>query len=466
MAQATAPTEKTAATAATERITQTEVEALLELRRPTGAERPPTMARSEVAGAALALVLGPVLGTFAFPVDLRRRMAALEAAVVSDVRNDWTRAVVGRELLWPPSQPPAGVLLSDPASYAGRRDVRVARAIGLDVASAARLPLESLNDRDDGVLSACLASRRATCAVLVLDCSRVRLHVAAAYITTPKPGHTMLRSEHSELLPEVSAARFAYSTLVLALALLARAAVLSRFRRRAQADYDARAAELARATLAAEAVLGAPMGDRNRLPQRVAELDKALAELPRYRSSLPLRLRLDAERCALIAEMSDAPAARPLPRDSSRTIAYLRVLGTPFAYRAPDGWSFIRVGRHRGNDFVVRVPDSDHDSLKLSRTHVEIQRSGARCIVLDRSSNGTSLRGARMPRGTESLLDSGDIMVLGGVLSLEFIERADVRSLREAREVRVEREADGGQVVRVDMMASVGSMVTVVEEEG
>ena len=145
----------------------------------------------------------------------------------------------------------------------------------------------------------------------------------------------------------------------------------------------------------------------------------------------------------------------------------LRITGTPFAYRAAPNQTIISLGRQKrrpgeapevGNDVVLRVPDNDRLSARISRRHLEIHRLGDGYVVIDRGKAGTLHNGQSLVRDVPTPLAPGDRLVIAGVLGLEVdLEGAPARRLA-GTEVFVPH--DSGGATQVVLEASVGDMVT------
>jgi serine/threonine protein kinase len=153
-------------------------------------------------------------------------------------------------------------------------------------------------------------------------------------------------------------------------------------------------------------------------------------------------------------------ATVPLPHLSPLS---LRVLGTPFAYRPLPGQAVIRLGRQKrrpgeapeaGNDVVLRVPNDDDLSARISRQHLAILQSDGCYAVVDYSKAGTLLNGAALTREVPVELADGDQLVVAGVVTLQ-VDLAD----RPARAAGAEVSFSAG-AARVVLEATLGDMVT------
>ncbi len=173
-----------------------------------------------------------------------------------------------------------------------------------------------------------------------------------------------------------------------------------------------------------------------------------------------------------------APAKAAAPADHAYMVPaglptiFLRVVSTPYAYQAPAAAQTVTIGRQRrkpgmasdeGNDFVIRVPDSDDQSLRISRRHLEIQKIGNECYVIDRSRAGTQLDGKALVMDQPTPLRSGSQLVLAGVIVLEFL--VQVESLAIARQPCVSLAPSAIRRMPLVMEASVGDMITLEAED-
>jgi hypothetical protein len=144
----------------------------------------------------------------------------------------------------------------------------------------------------------------------------------------------------------------------------------------------------------------------------------------------------------------------------------LRVEGTTFAYRPYPGQSVITVGRQKrkpgdpsdqGNDFVLRIAGDETLSVRISRRHFEIHRSGACFTVIDRSKVGTLRNGQPLPRGQAVPLTHGDRLTVAGVVTLEVQIEDHPRPCLVRTLLQVPGGGGTGQVI---LEASLGDMVT------
>ena len=183
-----------------------------------------------------------------------------------------------------------------------------------------------------------------------------------------------------------------------------------------------------------------------------------------YRAEVALHMITVERQLALRAGLPD-PLVSP---DQTAAVVFLRVIGSPFAYRAVPGSTRITIGRQRrkpgmptdqGNDIVIRVPGSNEQSLRISRRHLEIERLGQRYYVRDCSKGGTRMNGEELPDDRRQPLRSGDFLLVAGTLTLEFLVRADptVSTKVLTSETKVPTVHKGG----LELEATIGDLVTV-----
>lgn len=168
---------------------------------------------------------------------------------------------------------------------------------------------------------------------------------------------------------------------------------------------------------------------------------------------------------------SSTRAAEPVAAPSAGgPILCLRLLGTPCLYQAVPGAERVRVGRQRrkpgegldqGNDFVIRSPAGDEQSLRISRQHFEIRRVGSGYQIVDHSTAGTSVNGERLTKDEPHPLHAGDKVTVAEVITLEvLLVTAAVRGGVQA-ELTAQGPGGAGPLL---LHASVGDMITA--EEG
>ena len=154
------------------------------------------------------------------------------------------------------------------------------------------------------------------------------------------------------------------------------------------------------------------------------------------------------------------------PQAECAPTVFLRVSGTPYAYRAPPGLDKITVGRQRakpghsdGNSMVIRVAESHLRTLRLSRRHLEIKCIGECYLVIDRSSGGTLLNGIRLPPDQPQRIQPGDRLVLAGAITLEFYVGIDIASSIVGKEMNI--TSPGQAVPPLLVNATTGDMTTI-----
>lgn len=150
--------------------------------------------------------------------------------------------------------------------------------------------------------------------------------------------------------------------------------------------------------------------------------------------------------------------------DSSVT---LRVRGTQYGYRLPIDSASISVGRQRrktpedqtkGNDFVIRTPASDSDTLRISRKHFRIDRIGREFRIVDLSRNGTMLNNKFLEKGIPTTINDGDELTISGVLVLQVTMTDDAAIAVPCDAVSV--LTHGISPLSLELERSIGDLVT------
>lgn len=196
------------------------------------------------------------------------------------------------------------------------------------------------------------------------------------------------------------------------------------------------------------------------LAKALVAAGEALEILPNYSEAIELR-RLIFKLVADQASVSVGDFAPPGPDVDD--VLYLRVVGTPYAYRARPGAATIRIGRQRPkageeesekNDLVIRIPASADRTLRISRRHFEINRIGQEYFVVDHSDGLTRLNGRALAPGQPAKLVAGDRLLIADVMTLEVSVRSGILQTG-ARIVQL-----GADAARFNLEATVGDMLT------
>jgi serine/threonine protein kinase len=154
------------------------------------------------------------------------------------------------------------------------------------------------------------------------------------------------------------------------------------------------------------------------------------------------------------------------PADSTGLV--LRIQGTPFAYRPRPDQSLITLGRQKrklgspddtGNDVVLRIPGNETLSARISRRHLEIHLASEGYTVTDISKAGTLHNGRPLVSGIAQRLQSGDLLIVAGVITLEVILNGILNTTLAPAQVEV--AVTGRRDIPLVFEASVGDMVTV-----
>lgn len=196
------------------------------------------------------------------------------------------------------------------------------------------------------------------------------------------------------------------------------------------------------------------------LAKALVAISEALDVEPDYGEALELQ-RLIRSTTANQGSLVASDFAPPAP--DVNQVLFLRVVGTPYAYRAQTGADTIRVGRQRPkpsqspdeqNDLVVRIPASDDRTLRISRRHFEINRIGQEYFVVDHSGGRTKLNGRVLESGRPAKIVTGDRLMIGDAITLEVSIRTG--TLQSGARI-VQLGHDAGPF---DLEATVGDMLT------
>lgn len=148
-------------------------------------------------------------------------------------------------------------------------------------------------------------------------------------------------------------------------------------------------------------------------------------------------------------------------------VLYIRILGTPYAYKVPKNLETVSIGRQRrkpdfltdeGNDVVIRVPDSDQKSLRISRRHLEVKRVDSEYFVIDRSYGKTKLNGEILQGGETYSLKTQDILQIADVIELEILIQIEEKHLTTSSMIEVHKI--GKSEFNLIVEASIGDLET------
>ena len=223
-----------------------------------------------------------------------------------------------------------------------------------------------------------------------------------------------------------------FSILVLAgIVFLSRAILISRYRRNAlhdweryKAGYDNEMGVVLQLLDRAEKI--AMTGD---IPQALHAVNQVLEVNPGMSEALHMRRRLAAWQ---VTGVSEPKAASPEP--GVKIEMYLKLMGSPYAWLAPNGRHTITVGRQRpkrqspeldtgestGCDVVIRIPGDEDTTSRISRRHLSLQQFGGQWHVTDMSKHGTKLDGRQLARDVPARIQAGSRLTLADVVTLEI----------------------------------------------
>jgi hypothetical protein len=206
--------------------------------------------------------------------------------------------------------------------------------------------------------------------------------------------------------------------------------------------------------------------------ERLKSLQRDLVLADEDVALIEQRLLKQANKSDLVDESTIRPTNQGVAQSKIGVlnVLYLRVSGTPYAYELPTSLETISIGRQRrkhnsptndGNDLVIRVPDSDQKSLKISRKHLEIKRIGSEYFVFDKSDGRTKLNGQSIQDGELHSLKAQDRLQIADVLELEVLMQVKVAGLTANKIIEIHQS--GQSQLQFTVEASVGDMVTINE---
>lgn len=441
-----------------------EAGSLTSVRRPANDAVPPRLKWGTFGLVVVGVIFGIALN---LPMHSPDRFAILDQWLEPTLDSYSSRAEGKAGWLVSPMESPDGslpltLILFVPDKY---REIVKQRLAQQEIFAAETVRLSS-DDRRNGWLREIgerYAGRRCLAVSITDNLQGLQLEVASWLPRLPDP---VFRQRRSRSLLGLYAANVLQLVVAIGLVAWARAKWIRRYRNglwdvyrrmesdRVEAFYRAKAGIKAARRLHAE---GEPA-------KALVELNKIWKRGPALPEVKQLRKDIAGEIDGLPSE--SIPAA-PVRAPFGDWIVYIRIVGTPYAYQSVSGASTITIGRQRrrpdeppevGNDLVIRLPNSDAGSLRISRRHLEIDRIGDSFFVIDLSRNGTMLNGAPLPRDAPMGLVSGDRLLVANILSLEINIRLDRLSVSRLDNLRLNRL--GGHDQQVEFEASLGDIVT------
>lgn len=147
----------------------------------------------------------------------------------------------------------------------------------------------------------------------------------------------------------------------------------------------------------------------------------------------------------------------------------LKLVNTKVAYCPEPGQTKIELGRQRrvsnqpsepGNDLVVRMANDTQLSINISRLHLEInQGTRGEWFLVDKSTRGTMLNGARVLGQQPCLLKHGDRIGIAGLVEWEVCFVPGGTFQRD--QISQIEQTLAGKTVVVDLGCSRGSLGTI-----
>ncbi len=145
-------------------------------------------------------------------------------------------------------------------------------------------------------------------------------------------------------------------------------------------------------------------------------------------------------------------------------LLYLRIIGTPYAYQAPAGLNQITLGRKRakigseGNDVCIRVPGNNNQSLRISRFHLKIEKIGDEYFVFALKEGRNKLNGKILKENQPYSLQSGDKLLIAGVLTLEVLFQVKMTGVKTNNIITINSPNEIQQHLEIE--ASIGDIIT------
>jgi hypothetical protein len=440
-----------------------------EVSPPDPDERPPRLFWIEGILLGVILLIGMILNFRTFAPDRQQILSEWTKVCLehlkSGTRPDWKR-----QMPWPPAESVNLVSVLPPVEEQLDAQVEILfRGSGANSAKGESVFSLTPQDERKGQLEALLQSKKAAWLVVRAENGWTGLGLRVSYFAPDLPGVASFdRSEFRGILALYTRPLTNLAVLVL-LASAARQLYIQRFRRRHRLAYEEYQRALTSRRFAEKADLeeARRLAEQGEVAKALVRLNRALASNPRYPEAAELKHLLLTS-----PEVTQGAVVKVNGRLTSHSAGsgptlYLRVLGTPYAYRAPPGADSIFVGRQRretgdpldvGNDVVVRVPGSDQASLRISRRHLQIQRIGNDYFVSDKSHGMTKLNGLALKENEPSRIRSGDRLVLGGVITLEVLLRSVIDG--SPGQKMLEASPGTGSPRGVVMEATLGDMLT------
>ncbi|AFZ16729.1 FHA domain-containing protein [Allocoleopsis franciscana] len=258
--------------------------------------------------------------------------------------------------------------------------------------------------------------------------------------------------------------------------------IIERYRNRLQQDYDDFQKKRTEKIFEAKSYLdeARKLAQSGKLAQALAKTNELLKStsmsFPVYKEIIELKkvvlAQIESGGGAITVESLNGINRTLNHSTDASKLLYLRILGTPYAYQAPYGLETISIGRQRrkqnvsdnvGNDVIIRVPGSDKKSLCISRRHLEIQRINTEYFVIDKSGGKTSLNGKILTKNEPSRLQSGDRLLIAGVITLEVLIRVKLSGAKTSNVIRINPPTEVQDNFLIE--ASIGDMVTEVFDD-
>jgi tetratricopeptide (TPR) repeat protein len=397
---------------------------------------------------AVTVLVVAVVAHFTIRVDRDRLIegwiGACDAALARGQGGSWKSL---ERRAWPPAEP-VGVCLVARDDLLERHESLARRRFGVKVRERLDFRMNEL-DYAQGAFGKLLRSYPGESWLLIVLEDDAIQTVLDVQLLEPARGETFHFTGGATAL-----GLYQTNLMILGVAAVAatgtRQVVIRAYRRKRRARYEAYIRKRTQKAFEAKAKLDTArtLAHEGDVAKALVLLKEILRNLPRYGEAIELKRML-------LRGADTGPGSLSIPAgsrerngaaDDDAPVLYLRVLGTPYAYRAPRGIDVLALGRQRrkdsddpneGNDVVIRVPGSDELSLQISRRHLEIQRIDKEFFVIDRSHGRTKLNGRRLVDDLPRRIQSNDRLHIGGVLAIEVQIQAQMTGTGAAKFLQI-----------------------------
>jgi pSer/pThr/pTyr-binding forkhead associated (FHA) protein len=442
-----------------------------EVKKPDPLELPPWIRSLDIALGSLALIVLPLALYLFRPTPLTsvvdRWFATCRERVTTGSNEVWASKVKAPKRKWPPESQIQACVVDASQSSINDYQIKIDQLLNPDLVK------DTYDDVTKNLVNQSLLLIRFKQS---FGYSGLNVRYFRKYEEDIKPDFDFTREETALVR---HGPRFAVAAIAVALLLSTRALSIQMYRRSRLAQYDAWQAKRTEETYELKNKLeeARKLARNGQDARALVLINQVLERRPFYDEAAELKRILQggagASRGTLIGGTPGRMAVDSIPADVPNL--FLRILQTPYAYRAPRGFDRIALGRQRrrehvpgepseadaeaGNDLVIRVPGSDRLSLRISRRHIELQRIDKEYFVKDLSGGHTLLNGRALAKGVPYPTVSGDRLTIAGVIVLQVQIQAALEGQVTEKIIQVQKLKGSS------FEATVGDMVTEMPDE-